>query len=181
MKLVRLIQEIGQADPKKAYPYELEDESGEYRDVSYKYSFETEETEDELPTRYVMWIEKRPYDNMNWDDEDPSTQELDYDVSFAVRLRNPVSVLAATSFDAEPNKGNMYRVMSTVVNILKDRMAQDRSNGQVPKTITFYPSKTKGENDERRAKLYAAYAKTQLPNSTIAQTRSGKGYIITLN
>lgn len=180
MKLIELIQEIGEANPNMAYPYELDivDEyelgyKGEALGAvaRYEYTFTTEGKDE-----YAVKMGRDAYDENKWDDEDPSTHEVQYDISFAILDEN-----GDKDFEIEPNKGELYRVMATVVKIIKERIKEDETeNDLIPKSIYFEATKTKGKNDKRREKLYAAYAKAQLPNSKIK--KKGKdGIEIMLN
>ena len=59
----------------------------------------------------------------------------------------------------ETNKGELFRVMATIVAITKE-ILKERKN---IKTLTFSGAK-KDEDDNRRNKLYMAYIKKHIPN-----------------
>lgn len=61
------------------------------------------------------------------------------------------------------NKGEMYRVMATIVDLSK-KILKRRKNINV---ISFTGSKNKGTNDTRRNNLYMAYMKKQLKPKNI--------------
>ena len=63
------------------------------------------------------------------------------------------------SYKVETNKGELFRVMATVVDITK-KILKEREN---IKTLTFSGSK-KDEDDNRRNNLYMAYIKKHIPN-----------------
>jgi hypothetical protein len=57
------------------------------------------------------------------------------------------------------NKGEMYRVMSTIVNIIKDYI---KRNDNI-KAIIYEPIKKEGEKGFKRNDLYMAFIKKQMP------------------
>lgn len=61
------------------------------------------------------------------------------------------------------NKGEMYRVMATIVDLSK-KILKRRKNINV---ISFAGSKNKGTNDRRRNNLYMAYMKKQFKPKNI--------------
>jgi hypothetical protein len=61
------------------------------------------------------------------------------------------------------NKGEMYRVMATIVDLSK-KILKRRKNIHV---ISFTGSKNKGSNDKRRNNLYMAYMKKHLKPKNI--------------
>ena len=66
------------------------------------------------------------------------------------------------SYNVETNKGEVFRVMATIVDITK-RILKKRKN---IKTLTFTGSKTKkgSKDDQRRNNLYMAYIRRHIPN-----------------
>ena len=62
-------------------------------------------------------------------------------------------------YKVETNKGELFRVMATIVAITKE-ILKERKN---IKTLTFSGAK-KDEDDNRRNKLYMAYIKKHIPN-----------------
>lgn len=67
------------------------------------------------------------------------------------------------------NKGDQYKVMATVVKILKDFV----ENHPKVDTIIYTPAKTKGPEDRGREILYKAYVNKQIPDwsySTLGDT-----------
>ena len=63
------------------------------------------------------------------------------------------------SYKVETNKGEVFRVMATIVDITK-KILKEREN---IKTLTFSGTK-KDEDDNRRNNLYMAYIKKHIPN-----------------
>ena len=84
---------------------------------------------------------------------------------------------ANTYFDATLNKKSMYRVMSTITEIVKS--FADETN---PMMLIFSGVKTKGENDERRNKLYIAYIYKHInDNYKLVKNNENYDYVIILN
>ena len=73
------------------------------------------------------------------------------------------------SYEDETNQGEQYKIMATVVNIVKQHLAK------VPKIkeITFSPSKA-NEKDQRRSQFYKAYITKQLPGSKVNVMSDGR-------
>ena len=63
------------------------------------------------------------------------------------------------SYKVETNKGEVFRVMATIVDITKNILKERRRI----KTLTFSSSK-KDEDDQRRNNLYMAYIRKHVPN-----------------
>ena len=73
------------------------------------------------------------------------------------------------SYYVSTNKGELYRVMSTLVDILRDLLNKNKSL----RYIGFEADK-EGKDNSQRASLYATYVKKQLPNAEIErQQRAG--------
>ena len=65
------------------------------------------------------------------------------------------------------NKGRLFNVMATIVKATKEFMNDIDYKSKNIKTMKVVPSKTEGFDDDRRAKLYMAYIKRQLPVKSI--------------
>ena len=69
--------------------------------------------------------------------------------------------------DVVVNKGRLFRVMATVVQIAEEFMdLVDYKENNINQLIVS-PTKTKGEFDDRRAKLYMAYIKKHIKSKSI--------------
>jgi hypothetical protein len=66
------------------------------------------------------------------------------------------------------NKGEMYRVMSTIVNIIKSFILK---NPEI-KVIMYEPMKKEGEINSKRGELYKAFIKKQIPDATFKDSYS---------
>jgi hypothetical protein len=67
------------------------------------------------------------------------------------------------------NKGRLFRIMATIVAAAKEFLNDIDYKEKGIKKMVVFPSKSKGmEKDDRRANLYMAYIKRQLPVSDIS-------------
>ena len=166
------IQEVGEGT---AQPYE-------YRKIKASTEYKAEyEFQSDSGTKYLIAIHK---------DDDPyqaGSNEFDYDISFGVEFKiGPDKT--TISFNKEVNKGEMYRVMSTVLDATKKELATDQAEGKIINTIFISPTKRsddEGEvdySDNRRSKLYQAYVKKNAPKgSEVFVDRTGDIEIILPN
>ena len=98
-----------------------------------------------------------------------------WDVSFVAREIGASS--SEFSADVITNKGDMYKVMSTVFDIVKDFTNDHEDVLQ----LKFDPSQTGDDptTKDKRAKLYMAYFKKQMPTSKMHPGEQGE-FIIQL-
>lgn len=138
IKLLDLLKEVGESTA-KPYPYTLgaTNSSG----VSAYFYFTTD-----LGTEYqVVVIDAKPsYDKEEYHDFIFSFKVMGEDHNYVA------------------NKQELYRVMATVIKIMKDWI--DKFGEETVKSIQFTPAKSKGVDDTRRQNLYMAYVKKQIPN-----------------
>jgi hypothetical protein len=79
----------------------------------------------------------------------------------------------STSKDTET--GNLFRVMATMVDIVKTQLKEDREEGWKIAEIRMSPSKRDAEDglpdqtDRRRTNLYASYIKKNMPEGSRVQ------------
>lgn len=84
--------------------------------------------------------------------------------------------LLGDMYNMVTNKGEQFRVMATLIETIKDYL---KDNPQVNR-ISFVPVKSfDRENDNRRANLYMAYVKKQLPGANVKI--DGNRFTIDLN
>jgi hypothetical protein len=112
---------------------------------------------------------------------------LEYIVILAVNTASEdryisLSVMFKTEegdFQDITNKGEQFKIMATVIAIIKDCITKIAEEGKPEvKVIEFVPEKS-DDNDTRRANLYKAYIQKQLPNAQV-DYRYGE-YRITLS
>lgn len=77
------------------------------------------------------------------------------------------------SYDAQIGENDIYRIMSTIVEIVKKDLESNDAD-----IIEFSPSKRKGDRDQDplsnvRTQLYSRYIKGQFPNAEVTQTMLG--------
>ena len=114
--------------------------------------------------------------------------EWDYDIGFGVeqepskrqKERDP-EASTRVSYNAEVNKGEMYRVMATVIATIKDELESDKKEGKVIRKLLIYPAKRRKKGgkadmtDMRRAMLYQAYISKNAPEgSKVSMDPKGK-------
>jgi len=69
--------------------------------------------------------------------------------------------------DTVVNKGRLFRVMATIVKITKEFMKDIDYKEKGIDMLRISPTKTRSDEDDRRANLYTAYIKRQLPIASI--------------
>lgn len=156
MKLIQLIKEIGDSSA-KPYPYHRMGKNVEFNTFIYEFDAEAGE--------YQVDIEKR----------DLKDGTLRYDIGYGLK---DDSTLSGVDYRSETNMGELFNVMATVVNIVKDEIELDEANEYYVTKLSFSPTKA-SENDTRREKLYLAYIKNFFPNSTV--TSNEYEVVVTLN
>jgi len=155
MKLTDILNEIGEGTA-KPYKYKL---VADVRNDAMYYTFKT----DPDPNQSYLGRPKPPteysVDLRFWDIENNKRSLSNIDVAFST---------AGGEYEEETNDNNQYRVMATVVAIIKEALSKH------PEIIslTFTPSKA-DKMDTRRANLYKAYIQKQIPNSTRKVLRGG--------
>ena len=144
MKLIDLLKEVGEATTK---PYKWDDY---WDEEDYKeYGFQTDSG-----LNYKLEIEV-----LEGDEERDSAK-----VAFGIVEEDGSDYF--TDYDKVPTKGELYKVMATVVSILKDFIKKDK---QV-KYIYFKTNKLGKDLDKdqsSRLNLYKRYIQTHLSNANI--------------
>ena len=144
IKLKNILLEIGEGTA-KPYKYKLTrtESDPDFGDYFRLYEFVTD-----LGTHYEVMFEieedyskDEPWEFMN--------------IEFGVDEKDGGGV----SYKVETNRGEVFRVMATIVDITKS-ILKERKN---IKQLTFSGSK-KDEDDNRRNNLYMAYIKKHVPN-----------------
>jgi len=144
IKLKNILLEIGEGTA-KPYKYKLTrtESDPDFGDYFRLYEFVTD-----LGTHYEVMFEieedyskDEPWEFMN--------------IEFGVDEKDGGGV----SYKVETNRGEVFRVMATIVDITK-KILKERKN---IKTLTFSGAK-KDEGDNRRNNLYMAYIKKHIPN-----------------
>ena len=120
------------------------------------------------------------YDNATFTTEDGDKYEVQLnaywgDNYWAKKLGNHFTIdfhildgsMGFADADTVVNKGRLFRVMATIVQIAKEFMyLSDYKDNNIDKLIVS-PTKSEGLDDDRRANLYMAYIKKHLPIKNI--------------
>jgi hypothetical protein len=149
IKLTDILKEIGDASTK---PYYFEDVVNDENQRVYIFN-----TDSKPPTLYeVELVEIEPDELFSEDDEG-----VTLDIEFRVTDED-----GHYHTDLVTNKGELYRVMATIVAIIK----KDIEEHDYITTVTFTPEKRKGKDKESnvRGQLYARYVKHAMPNADIS-------------
>ena len=82
-------------------------------------------------------------------------------------------------YNIETNKGELFNVMATIVDAMKDFLKKEMKGNTLPDewgvdVIQYKGSKTKDAKSNQRNKLYAAYIKKHLPGATIKNQSGDK-------
>ena len=134
-EISKVLNEVGEATS-KPYTWEKTSTKGDT-------SFFTFTTDQDI-------IYKVALDNFTHEDFYNKKEYPAIEVSFGIKEKNKYSTTTLT------NKGEMYRVMSTVVDIVKNYL---KSNNDI-KVILYLPI------SHKRNDLYTAFIKKQIPGAT---------------
>ena len=160
IKLKDILKEIGEGTSK---PYKYEYSYGD--DESSNYTFTTEESNTDYEVDLIIFTEDQ-YTTM-------------YGITSAETLTFPVLDISFKSvegdYDEETNKNEQYRIMATVIMIVKEMLKRHKEI----QSLVYAPTKA-DKDDTRRANLYKAYISKQIPGAQVSTGRNGKGYIVTL-
>lgn len=161
MKLLKLLeqvlQETGDTTNVKTYQYQKTAEVEDYDSESYSIKFTTESN-----INYIILIHKIDFDQNNiWRLE----------IEFGVENEKEGDFPASYDFKSVVNKGEMYKVMATVIKAVKEELEESEKKGQNIVTIVIEPSKN-FETDLRRANLYMAYIQKNMPKGSRIEKNS---------
>lgn len=148
-KIAGILKEVGDATA-KPYNFQL------YTDDEYDriYGFDTDSN-----TPYSLVIQQ-------FDEDDEGGVLID--VKFYIPSDDNPDI---EDYDAVTNKGELYRVMATV----KDILQQEISNNPNINKISFTPEKrSKDTNINARLNLYTRYIKNFFPNAEFEEGEQGK-------
>lgn len=158
MKLTKILEEvmteIGDTTNVETYSYSRTPEFTDFDEEEYKMEFTTESD-----TNYVVIIHKidRNEDNI-WR----------MDIEFGIENESEGGFPPSYDYKSTVNKGEMYKVMATVVKAVKKEIEESTKKGQNIVTVRIEPSKN-FESDSRRANLYMAYIKKNMPKGSTVE------------
>lgn len=155
--LESVLKEVGESTA-KPYDYKLVYSARDYGfpedDDEVVYEFETDEG-----IKYAVKIYKAVDD-----------QVVQYDATFGIY--DNFGDVDYTSTSKNTTTGDLYRVMATVVEVVKKEIEKDLEEFKKPIKIVIKPTKEKNpegkeiESDTRRTNLYMAYIKKQMPQDS---------------
>lgn len=150
--LEQVISEVGEATAKPYY-YEIAIDDEDNR----VYNFETDSN-----TYYEVDLKEIEPENPLSADEG-----IRLNINFGITDEEGTKDMKTLS-----NKGELYRVMATVVAAVKE----DLANHKYIKTLEFEPSKRVGKDDASNARetLYKRYVQKAFPQSTTSTQQDGK-------
>ena len=155
MKLTKILKEvmleIGDTSNIETYNTSLETKYHDYDEQQFVVRFTTEND-----TKYAVYIFKQTLD------EGETWSML---IEFGVEGENN-----SYDYSAVTNKGEMYKVMATIVKIAKDMIAKSKKEGQYIREIVIEPSKN-FEDDTRRTNLYRAFIEKNMPQGSEIQVQ----------
>ena len=153
MKLIDLLKEVGEATS-RPYDWKMTADHEDYKEYMfqtktgfyYKVEIEVLEGDEERDSAFVQFgIVEPDEDNMGF-----------------------------TNFDAVPSKGDLFNIMATIVEVLKDLIKKNPSI----KYLQFETTKGKNKESNARLNLYIKYIQKHLPNAEVT-TDSRRGYEMT--
>jgi hypothetical protein len=152
IKLIDLLAEVGEGTAQK-YNWSLDtkEDSGDYIIMNYIFT-----TDSNIKYFVLLNIGNEPLS---------STDDYEMTVSFGVGAKPSVKAkigMAKPSFTKVVNKGELFRVMATVIDIVKNAIEVMKEEDRPIKYISFKPEKEKETEtgftqSNQRAKLYLAY------------------------
>ena len=160
IKLKDILKEIGEGTAK---PYKYQYAYGD--DESSNYTFTTEESNIDYEVDLIIFTEDQ-YTTM-------------YGTTRAKALTFPVLDISFKSvegdYDEETNRNEQYRIMATVIMIVKEMLKRHKEI----QSLVYAPTKA-DKDDTRRANLYKAYISKQIPGAQVSTAGRKGSYIITL-
>ena len=147
----KLILEIGEGSAKPYKFRTVKDKPGN-TDHTRQVSFKTEDGDDYQVELHAYWGDGFITDTYG------SHITIDFFIDHGFGSRDA---------DVVVNKGRLFKVMSTVVKAAREFLKYIDYKEKGIDLLRISPTKTKDDDDDRRAKLYMAYIKRQLPVASI--------------
>lgn len=143
----KLILEIGEGSA-KPYKFQIEEDQPDKTDHSREVMFKTEDGDDYKVVMAAYWGDGHIAKTFG------SHIQIDFYIYYG---------RGQHSADVVVNKGRLFRVMSTVVKAAREFLKDIDYKEKGIDTLIIEPTKSKDDDDHRRARLYMAYIKRQLP------------------
>ena len=148
IKLRDILKEVGEAT---SAPYKWKKASTKRRTVFFTFTTDQD-------TSYKVSLENLKYKDFKENDKEYPAIE----VTFGITPNDmPTNVSYGGNVSIVTNKGEMYRVMSTIVDIIKDYI---KRNDNI-KAIIYEPIKKGKTRKDQRNDLYMAFIKKQIPTA----------------
>lgn len=148
IKLKDILNEVGEAT---SAPYKWKKVFTTERSVFFTFTTDQD-------TSYKVSLENYVYKDFKENDKEYPAIE----VTFGITPNDmPTNVSYVGNVSIVTNKGEMYRVMSTIVDIIKDYI---KRNDNI-KVIVYEPIKKEDEKGFKRNDLYMAFIKKQIPTA----------------
>ena len=150
IKLKDILFEIGEGSA-KPYKFKIEEDKPDNTDHSREVSFKTEDGDDYKVVLAAYWGDTGITEDFG------SHISIDFYIYYGFGTHDALVVV---------NKGRLFRVMSTVVKIAEEFMKDIDYKEKGIDSLRIEPTKD-DLDDDRRAKLYMAYIKRQLPVASV--------------
>ena len=166
IKLKNILLEIGEGSAK---PYKWKVDLVQLRIYgtkvkSYEYEWETDSGLDYILELYPLYKHDSDEQGMwtaNFGPYKPGEQSYDFD-------GKPIGTPEKdVDYEIETNKGDLFRIMATIVDAMKDFIKQAKKTDWGVDVIKYEGAKAEDAKSNQRNKLYAAYIKKHLPGATI--------------
>ena len=149
--LNNIISEVGEGSA-KPYAFSTTFEEGDSKFSHRIVDFKTEDDDQYQVELHAYWGD-------NW-----VTDTYGYHITIDFFL---AGALGFRDADVVVNKGRLFRVMATIVQIAKEFMNDIDYKEKGIDMLRITPTKSESDEDDRRANLYMAYIKRQLPVSSV--------------
>ena len=151
IKLKNILFEIGEGSA-KPYQFRISKDKTDSKSSNRTVDFVTEDVDKYQVEMWAYWGDGYITDTFG------SHITIDFFIDHGFGSRDA---------DVVVNKGRLFRVMATIVKIAEEFMDDLDYKEKGIDLLRISPTKTKDDDDDRRAKLYMAYIKRQLPVANV--------------
>jgi hypothetical protein len=162
--LEQVISEIGDSTNLETYKTTWQKVNSASDDLIYLIKFTTGTEKNDNKYKVYLTLEKSD------DIDDDKEERYIMTVLFGVEGENSID------YKSVVNNDKMYRVMATIVEIVKEMLDKLNNEGKYIKQILIDPSKN-FEGDTRRARLYKAYIQKNMPQGSKLEIPDDMSYI----
>jgi hypothetical protein len=167
IKLIDLLAEVGEGTSQKySYKLDTKDDNGDFIIMNYVFT-----TDSNVKYFVLLNIGNEPL---------AAIDDYEMTVSFGVGTKPSIKAkvgMAKPSFTKVVNKGEVFRVMATVIDIVKNAMSIMKEEDRPIRYISFKPEKEKEtatgfEQSNQRLELYLAYIRKNMDQVQSIKTTS---------